>query len=93
MENLSQQLGIRKTFIPTHHPQANGKLESLHRFIKDCVQEFPIDGVLEWVQLLPYVTAALNWFPNEHLQESPHFLYFGCDPYFSHLAALLQPKL
>ena len=26
-------------------------------------------------------------------QESPHFLYFGCDPYLPHLAAFLQPKL
>ena len=26
-------------------------------------------------------------------QESPHFLYFGCDPYLPHLASLLQPKL
>ena len=32
-------------------------------------------------------------FPNEHSQESPHFLYFGCDPYLPHLAAFLQPKL
>ena len=26
-------------------------------------------------------------------QESPHFLYFGCDPYLPHLTAFLQPKL
>ena len=30
MQNLSQQLGIGKTFIPPHHLQANGKLESSH---------------------------------------------------------------
>ena len=45
------------------------------------------------VLLLPYATAAFNCFPNEHSQESPHFLYFGCDPYSPHLAALLQHKL
>ena len=71
MENLSQ-LGIKKSFISPHHPQANGKLESSHRFIKDCVRKFSINGVLEWYQLLP--TAAFNWFPNEHSQESLHFL-------------------
>ena len=76
MENLSQQLGIRKTFISSCHPQANGKLESSHRFIKDCIKKFSVDGVLEWDKLLPYATAAFNWFPNEHSQESPHFLYF-----------------
>ena len=37
--------------------------------------------------------AAFNWFPNEHSQELPHFLYFGCDPYLPHLATFLQPKL
>ena len=45
------------------------------------------------VSLLPYATATFHWFPNEHSQESPHFLYFGCDPYLPHLAVLLQPKL
>ena len=81
MENLSQQLGTGKTFISPHHPQATGKLESLHRFIKGCIQKFSIDGVLEWNQLLSYATVAINWFVIEHSQESQHFLYFGCDPY------------
>ena len=93
MENLSQQLGIRKTLISSCHPQANGKLESLHRFIKNCVQEISIDGVLVWDQLLLYATAAFHWVPNEHSQEAPHFLYFRGDPYLPHLAVLLQPKL
>ena len=71
-ENLSQQLGIKKTFISPHHPQANGKLKSSQRFIKDCVRKFSINSVLEWDQLLLYATATFNWFPNKHSQESPH---------------------
>ena len=43
--------------------------------------------------MLPYAKAAFDWFPNEHSQESPHFLYFGCGPYLPYLAAFLQPKL
>ena len=43
--------------------------------------------------MLPYARAKFNWFPNEHSQESPHFMYFGCDPYLPHLAAFLHPKL
>ena len=92
IENLSQQLGIRKTFISPHHTQANGKLESSHRFIKDCVWTFSVDGVLEWDQLLPYAIAAFNWFPNEHSQESPHLLFLGYDPYLPHLAAFYYPN-
>ena len=37
IEYLSQQPGIKKTYISPHHPQANGKLESSHRFINDCI--------------------------------------------------------
>ena len=36
IEYLSKQPGITKTYISPHHPQANRKLESSHRFIKDC---------------------------------------------------------
>ena len=93
IESLSHQLGIRMTFISPCHPQANRKLESSHRFIKDCSPKFSVDGVLEWDQLLPYTTAAFNWFPKEHSHELPHFLYSGCDPYLLHLAAFLQPKI
>ena len=44
----------------------NRKLESSHRFIKDCIGTFSVDGVLEWDELLPYATAAFNCFLNEH---------------------------
>ena len=43
--------------------------------------------------MLPYATAAFNWFASEHSKESPHFLYFGHEPYLPHLAPFLQPKL
>ena len=66
MESLSKQLGTRKTFIFPLHPQTNGKLESSCRFIKDCIQKFSTDSVLERDQLLLYATAAFNWFPNEN---------------------------
>ena len=59
----------------------------------DCIQKFSVDGFLEWDQLLPYATVAFNWFANEHSQESPHFLYFRCDPYLLYLAAFLQSRL
>ena len=69
IEYLSPQLGMKKTYISPHQPQANGKWESSHRFIKDCTCNFLMDGVLEWRELLPYATVAFNWFPtprNDH---------------------------
>ena len=93
IEYLSQQLGIKKTYISPHHLQANRKSESSHRLIKDCFFKFSINGVLEWDQLLSYAKAAFSYFPSEHLKESLHFLYFRIDPYLPHLAAFLQPEL
>ena len=90
-EHLTQQLGVRKTYISSCHPQSNGKLESMHQFIKDCIHKFSIDSILEWDQLLPYTTAPFNWLLNEHSQESHHFLYFGCNPYLLHPPAFWQP--
>ena len=80
IENLSQQIGIKRHISP-HQLQGNGKLESSHRFIKGCFSKFSVGSVLVRDQLLPYATATFNWFPNEHCQEPPHFLYFGYDPY------------
>ena len=77
------------TYISPYDPPANGKLEFLHKFIKDCICKFSIDSVLEWDQLFPCATAAFNWFLNEQSQESPHLLYIGRDPYLPHLAAFL----
>ena len=62
--------------------------------LMDYLMITPIkDSVLEWNQLLPYATGTFNCFLNEHSKESPHFLYFRCDPYLPLLEAFLQPKL
>ena len=52
-----------------------------------------INSILEWDELLPYAIAAFNCFANEHSQESPHFLYFGCDPNLPLPATFLKAKL
>ena len=80
-------------YISLCHPQANRKLESSHRFIKDCIWKFSIVITLEWHQLLSYATTAFSWFHKEHSQESPNFLYSGCNTYLPHLVAFLQPEI
>ena len=92
---LSQQPGMEEDlYFPLPSMQANGKLESSHRFTKDCIHTLFYRWCSgTWDQLLPFATAAFNWFPNEHSQESPHFLHFGSDHYLPHLAVFLQPKL
>ena len=71
IQHLTQQHGIKMTYITPCHPQSNGKIESSHQFLKDHICKFSINGILEWDQLFPYTTAAFNLFPSEHSQESP----------------------
>ena len=71
-EHLVLHLSIKKTYISPYHPQANRKLELSYQFIKDCIQKVPIDGPLEWDQLLSYATAAFNQLPNEPLPGITH---------------------
>ena len=78
IEHLTQQLGIKKMYFPPPPSQWKIRISS-HRFIKDCILKFSIDGTLEWDELLPYATAVFIWFPIEHSQESPHFLFFRYD--------------
>ena len=93
IEHLSQHLGI-KTLIFSLAAHKAVENKNLHiGLLKIAFMNFPIDGVLEWDQLLPNWTAAFSWFPTEHSEESPHLLYFGCDTYLPQLAAFLKPKL
>ena len=47
---------------------------------------------LEWDEVCPIATAAYNFLPNEHAQESPFFLMFERDPRIP-LTEALRPRL
>ena len=63
IEHLAQQLSIKKNYISPHQPQANGKLESSYRFIKDCIWKFSIDGTLEWDSITPLCNCYIQLVP------------------------------
>ena len=56
--NLTHRISLpatwhKKTYVSPCHQQANRKLESSHRFIKDCIHKFSVDCSLEWDQFSP----------------------------------------
>ena len=90
-DEVAKQLGVeRKIYSPVYRPQANGRIEGFHKFLKECISKHLVNS-LEWDNVLPLAAAAYNWFPNEHSKEPAFFLMFGRDA-VTHFAKLVKPK-
>ena len=90
-EEVAKLLGIEcKIYSPVYRPQANGQIEAVHKFLKECIAKH-IFGDFEWDIVLPLAAAAYNWFPNEHPKEASFFLIFVQDA-VTHFAKLIKPK-
>ena len=88
---VAEQLGVeRKICTPLYRPQSNGHIEGFHNFLKACLSKH-ISRNREWHDVAPLATASYNLLPNEHLRESPFFM-FGRDA-LTNLQHLIKPKL
>ena len=90
-KEVAKQLGVeRKIYSPVYRPQANGRIEGFHKFLKECISKHMVKN-LEWDDILPLAATAYNWFPNEHSKEPAFFLMFGRDA-VTQFAELIKPK-
>ena len=92
MKQICEDLDIKQVFSPVYTPQANGRLEGWHRFLKSCIAKHIRGAEVEWDDLIPLVVSAYNFFPCQSSKESPFVLMFGRDP-ITPMAKLLEPKL
>ena len=92
MKQICQELDIKQVFSPVYTPQANGRLEGWHRFLKACIAKHIRGTDVEWDDLIPLAVLAYNFFPCQSSKESPFVLMFGRDPIVP-VAKLLEPKL
>ena len=92
MRQICEELDIRQVFSPVYTPQANGRLEGWHRFLKSCIAKHIRGAEVEWDDLIPLAVSAYNFFPCQSSKESPFVLMFGRDP-ITPIAKLLEPKL
>ena len=90
MKTICNELGIKHVFSPVYTPQANGRLEGWHRFLKACIAKHIHRTDLEWDKLVPLAVSAYNFFPCQSSTESPFMLMFGRDP-ITPIAKLLEP--
>ena len=92
MKQICDELEIKQVFSPVYTPQANGRLEGWHRFLKACIAKHIRGADVEWDELIPLTVSAYNFFPCQSSKESPFVLMFGRDP-ITPIAKLLEPKL
>ena len=92
MKQICDELEIKQVFSPVYTPQANGRLEGWHRFLKSCIAKHIRGTDVEWDDLISLAVSAYNFFPCQSSKESPFVLMFGRDP-ITPIAKLLEPKL
>ena len=92
MKQICSELEIKQVFSPVYTPQANGRLEGWHRFLKSCIAKHVRGTDVEWDDLIPLAVSSYNFFPCQSSKESPFVLMFGRDP-ITPIAKLLEPKL
>ena len=92
MKQICEDLDIKQVFSPVYTPQANGRLEGWHRFLKACIAKHIRGTDVEWDDLIPLAVSAYNFFPCQSSKESRFVLMFGRDP-ITPIAKMLEPKL
>ena len=92
MKQICEDLDIKQVFSPVYTPQANGRLEGWHRFLKACIAKHIRGADVEWDDLIPLAVSAYNFFPCQSSKEFPFVLMFGRDP-ITPIAKLLEPRL
>ena len=92
MKQICEDLDIKQVFSPVYTPQANGRLEGWHRFLKACIAKHIRGADVEWDDLIPLAVSAYNFFPCQSSKEAPFVLKFSRDP-ITPIAKLLEPKL
>ena len=77
LNEVCDQLGIKRLFSKPVHPQGNAKVENVHNFLKRNLTKFLDSSDLEWDELLPLACYWYNIFPSSNSTDSPFFLMFG----------------
>lgn len=73
--NLAKLMGTRKTRTTSYHPQANGKVERLHRTLKAAIMAR--GNSINWVDELPTVLLGLRSAIRSDTHISPAQLTYG----------------
>ena len=90
MDQVLQQLGIDRIFSAPYHPQSNGKLEVLHKYLKPTLKKLCEKDPANWDKYINQVLDSYRITPNLATAELPFLLVYSRDPNLP-LHQLLEP--
>ena len=90
MDQVLKQLSIDCIFSALCHPQSNGKLEVLHKYLKPTFRKLCENDLTNWDKYINQVLANYWVTPNHAKAETPFFVVYGWDPNLP-LHQLLEP--
>jgi len=78
-QELSKIIGFTHRTTTAYHPEANGKVERMHRSLKNALR-CKLDGSKNWLAQVPWALLGLRSAPNTDTGLSPAVLVFGQHP-------------
>jgi len=77
IREVCQLLHIDKMRTNAYHPACNAQIERQHRTLNTILGKVVSEHQTDWVEMLPYVAAALRASPSESTGYSANFLMLG----------------
>ena len=78
-DRIVKDLSIKRIFSAPYHPQSNGKLETLHKFLKPTLKKMCAEDQDKWDDYVKQVLGTYRGVPNLTTGESPFFLVYRRD--------------
>ena len=80
MDIILKQLGIDGIFSAPYHPQSNGKLEVVHKYLKQRLKKLCDNDPDNWDKYINQVLASFHVTLHLATAETLFFLVYGRDP-------------
>ncbi|XP_022861553.1 uncharacterized protein LOC111381936 [Olea europaea var. sylvestris] len=92
VRSLCEELGIKKYFSTSHHPQANSQVEVVNKTIKHVLKKKLDMSKGPWVDELPQVLWAIRTTTRTPTRETPFLMAYGTEAMSPVEVGLLSPR-
>jgi len=79
-KEFNRQMGIEQHMSTAFHPQSDGQIERMNRYVETILRGFVNPAQDYWDTLLPLVEFAINNSYQASIKNSPFFLNYGRHP-------------